>query len=132
MANNKSPGVDGFTTEFYKCFWSDLKLPLYKSYLYSFEHGKLSDDQRRGLLNLIPKPNKDLRLLKSWRPVSLLATDYKILTKALSIKLQKVIPSLINSDQVGYIKGRNICENIRIIEDLISFTAMNSRFFISY
>ena len=62
---------------------------------------------------------------KSWKPVSLLATDYKILTKALSIKLQKVIPSLINSDQVGYIKGRNICENIRIIEDLISFTAMN-------
>ena len=57
--------------------------------------------------------------------VSLLATDYKILTKALSIKLQKVIPSLINSDQVGYIKGRNICENIRIIKDLISFTAMN-------
>ena len=97
MANNKSPGVDGLTTEFCKCFWSDLKLPLYESYLYSFEHGKLDGGQRRGLLNLIPKPNKDLRLSKSWRPVSLLATDYKILTKALSIKLHKVIPSLINS-----------------------------------
>ena len=108
MANNKSPGVDGFTTEFYKCFWDELKIPLHESYLYSFDHGKLADGQRRGLLNLIPKPNKDLRLLKSWRPVSLLATDYKILTKALSIKLQKVIPSLINDDQVGYIKGRNI------------------------
>ena len=125
MANNKSPGVDGFTTEFYKCFWDELKIPLHESYLYSFDHGKLADGQRRGLLNLIPKPNKDLRLLKSWRPVSLLAMDYKILTKALSIKLQKVIPSLINDDQVGYIKGRNISEITRIIDDIISLADLH-------
>ena len=77
--------------------------------------------QRHGLLNLIPKPSKDLRLLNSWRPVSLLSTDYKILAKALSLKLQKVIPTLISPDQVGYIKGRNIRENIRTIEDIISY-----------
>ena len=60
MANNKSPGLDGFTTNFYKYFWSELQLPLFESYLYSFENGQLSDGQRRGLLNLIPKPSKDL------------------------------------------------------------------------
>ena len=43
MANNKSPGVDGFTTEFYKCFWDELKIPLHESYLYSFDYGKLAD-----------------------------------------------------------------------------------------
>ena len=124
MANNKSPGLDGFTTNFYKYFWSELQLPLFESYLYSFENGQLSDGQRRGLLNLIPKPSKDLRLLNSWRPVSLLSTDYKILAKALSLKLQKVIPTLISPDQVGYIKGRNIRENIRTIEDIISYTRL--------
>ena len=60
MANNKSPSLDGFTTNFYKYFWSELQLPLFESYLYSFENGQLSDGQRHGLLNLIPKPSKDL------------------------------------------------------------------------
>ena len=106
MSLDKSPGTDGFTTNFYKSFWHELKQPLLDSFLYSFKTGELSDGQRRGLPNLIPKKDKDLRYLKSWRPVSLLATDYKILAKALAIRLQKVISVLVDSAQVGYIKGR--------------------------
>ena len=49
-------------------------------------------------------------------------TDYKILTKTLALRLQKVLPKLINNDQVGYIKNRYIGENIRIISDLIDIT----------
>ena len=88
---------------------------LFESYKYSFEHNLLTQEQRRGILNLLPKKDKDLRHLKNWRPVSLLTTDYKILTKALAMKLQKVIPTIVNSDQVGYIKNRYIGENVRII-----------------
>ena len=121
---DKSPGVDGFTTNFYKSFLHELKQRLLDSFLFSFETGELADGQRRGLLNLIPKKDKDLRYLKSWRPVSLLATDYKILAKALAIRLQKVISGLVNSDQVGYIKGRYIGENIRTTEDLMHYTSL--------
>ena len=125
MANDKSPGLDGFTTNFYKFFWMDIKSFLYDSYRYSIQHGELSDSQRRGLLSLIPKVGKDLRYLKSWRPVTLLATDYKILAKALATRLQKVISDLVNNDQVGYIKGRYIGENVRIIEDMMIYTSKN-------
>ena len=125
MANDKSPGLDGFTTNFYKFFWIDIKSFLYDSYIYSIQHGELSDSQRRGLLSLIPKGGKDLRYLKSWRPVTLLATDYKILAKALATRLQKVISDLVNYDQVGYIKGRYIGENVRIIEDMMIYTSKN-------
>ena len=121
LANNKSPGIDGLTTEFYKFFWIDIKDMLYNSYLYSFEHNSLSQDQKRGILNLLPKNDKDLRYLANWRPVSLLTTDYKILTKALAMRLQKVIETLISSDQVGYIKNRYIGENIRIIFDIMKY-----------
>ena len=96
MANDKSPGDDGFSTNFYKYFWNDLQQPLLDSFLYSFETCMLSDGQRRGLLNLIPKKDKDLRFLKSWRPVVLLATDYKILAKALSIRKIEDIINIIN------------------------------------
>ena len=125
MKNNKSPGLDGFTTNFYNFFWPDLKLALLESYLYSYNNGQLSDGQRRGILSLIPKKDRDLRYLKSWRPVSLLSTDYKILAKALTNRLQKVIGNLISQDQVGYIKGRLIGENVRIIEDMIEYTNKN-------
>ena len=36
----------------------------------------------------------------------------------------KVISGLVNSDQVGYIKGRYIGENIRTIEDLMHHTSL--------
>ena len=126
MANDKSPGPDGFTTNFFKFFWPDLRKPLLESYLYSFQNGELADSQRHGLLSLIPKPDKDLCYLKSWRPLSLLATDYKILAKALACKLQKVVGTIVSSDQVGYVKNRFIGENIRIIDDIVLITSQQN------
>ena len=119
MSNSKSPGSDGFPTEFYKFFWPDIKHILMESYNYSSQTGKLSIDQRRGILSIIPKKDKDLRLLKNWRPLSLLNTDYKILTKTLASRLQIVLDTIISHDQSGYIKGRFIGENIRTMADII-------------
>ena len=51
--------------------------------------------------------------------MALLNTDYKIFTKALAGRLEKHIPSVIHSDQSGFIKGRYIGESVRFIEDLI-------------
>ena len=122
LPNNKSPGCDGLTTDFYKFFWIDIKEILYECYIYSFEEGKLSQDQRRAVINLIPKPNKDLRHLKNWRPLSLLNTDYKILAKTFATRLQKVIGKLVKPDQTGCISGRFIGENIRTMLDIIEYT----------
>ena len=126
LPNNKSPGSDGFTTNFYKFFWKDLKDLLFESYQSSFETKQLTTFQRMGILNLLPKKDKDLRYLANWRPVSLLNTDYKILTKLLALRLQKVIPVIINSDQVGYIKKRYIGENVRIISDILQYADLEN------
>ena len=61
LANNQSPGIEGFSTNFYKFFWIDLNYLLYESYLYSFEHNLLTNEQRIGISNLIPKKDKDLQ-----------------------------------------------------------------------
>ena len=122
LPNNKSPGSDGLTTEFYKFFWPDIKRYVFDSFQYAFTTGRLSRDQRRAVLTLLPKQNKDPRHLKNWRPLSVLNTDYKILTKTLADRLQKVLPSIISNDQVGYIKGRYIGENLRTILDIFEFT----------
>ena len=122
LPNNKTPGSDGLTTNFYKFFWIDIKEHVFNSFMYAFENGSLSIEQKRGILNIIPKKGKDLRYLKNWRPISLLNTDYKILTKLLANRLQKVIPSIVSPDQNGYIKNRSIGQNIRTMVDVIEHT----------
>jgi len=53
--------------------------------------------------------------------LSLLNTDYKILTKVLANRLQTVLDEIISHDQSGYIKKRYIGENIRTIADIIEY-----------
>ena len=125
LPTSKSPGADGFTTNFYKFFWQDLKELLFECFKANFENETLSQYQRIGILNLLPKKDKDLRYLANWRPISLLNTDYKILTKILASRLQKVITNIVNMDQVGYIKGRYIGENIRTLYDIVTYCDLN-------
>lgn len=127
LQNGKSPGTTGFTTEFYKFFWSKIKELVTDSLNYAFENGHLSIDQKRGIITLVPKKDKIRTLLKNWRPISLLNTDYKILTKCLSFRVQKVLPSLIDPDQTGFLKGRYIGENIRTIADIIDYTNLKNK-----
>ena len=123
MDNGKSPGSDGFTCEFYKFFWDYVKQNVIANINYGFEKRQLSICQRRGIITLVPKKDKPTNLLGNLRPISLLNTDYKIATKAIAKRLEAVLPLLINADQTGYIKGRYIGENVRLISDIISYTA---------
>ena len=48
--NNKSPGDDGLTVEFYKAFWNPLSSLLVDSLNYSYDHGELSNSQKRAII----------------------------------------------------------------------------------
>ena len=120
MTNNKSPGYDGLTVEFYKQCWPLVGELLIECYVECFHAGALSTTQSRGIITLLYKKN-DPQLLKNWRPISLLCIDYKILAHVLSNRLKIVLPSIICSDQVGYIKGRRAAEVIRLIQDIYDY-----------
>ena len=112
--NWKSPGTDGLSAEFYKLFWTEISTDIIGNfnYRYTFKTGTLSISQRHGFILLIPKKNKDKSLLENLRPISLLNNNYKILTKSIAKRLEKVLPKIINPNQTGYIKGRFIGENV--------------------
>lgn len=118
---NKSPGNDGITCEFYLKFWSLLKKPLLDCLNEGYNNGYLSTSQQQAVITLLDK-GKDRLLLKNWRPISLLNVDYKIGTKALAERLKKQLPNIINENQVGYVQGRKIIDNIRTIEDIYHYT----------
>ena len=106
LENSKSPGNDVISAEFYKTFWHKLGSILVECFNELYEKGYLTNSQRQAVITLIEKKNKDRIFLKNWRPVSLLNVDYKIVSKALSIRIQKILPETIHSDQSAFVKGR--------------------------
>ena len=92
--SRKTPCTDGFPAEFYRFFWTEIGNELIDSFNYAFKSGSLSISQRRGIISLIPKKFKDKTILENLRPISLLNVDYKILTKTIAKRLEKVLPIL--------------------------------------
>ena len=123
MDSNKTPGSDGLPAEFYKIFWNDIADFLLGSINYAYKTGQLSVSQKCGIVKLIPKKDAEPYYVKNWHPISLLNCDYKLATKAVANRLKQVLPKLIDNDQTGFLKGRFIGENIRLLDSVINFTA---------
>ena len=122
MNNQKSPGSDGFTTEFYKFFWKDIGHLLVRSINYGFRSGEMSITQKEGIITCIPKEDKPKRFLRNWRPITLLNTSYKIASSCIAARIKTVLPKIIHNDQKGFMKGRYIGENLRLLYDVLFYT----------
>lgn len=125
MKQNKTPGNDGLSVEFYLSLWPVIGDVVVGALNEAFCKGELSSSQKQAVITLIHKEGKDPLQIKNYRPISLLNVDYKILTKVLSVKIKTVLHEIICIDQVGYLKGRNIGEAIRLIDDMIFHTTHN-------
>lgn len=119
LNNNKAPGSDGLTPEFYHTFWETLKNPFMASFRYLLEQGKFSEEQRVGIITLIPKKGLDRQVISNWRLITLLNSDFKIVSKALATRLQSCIKEVVSEDQTGFIRGRSIMTNLLNIQSLI-------------
>ena len=116
---NTAPGPDGWTAEFFRKFW-DIFCPLLLGVVNeTFESGFFPDTFSRSVTTLIPKKGKDKRYIENLRPISLLPVPYKIIAKVMALRLKNVVGGVIQADQTGFLTGRNIGENIRLIIDLM-------------
>jgi hypothetical protein len=122
MSNTSSPGSSGFTAAFLNFFWSDLGHFLVRSINHGFETGELSVTQKQGIITCIPKGDKDKMYLKNWRPISLLNVSYKIASSCIANRLKTVLHKIISEDQTGFLSGRFMGENIRLLYDIMFYT----------
>ena len=127
MNKDKAPGPDGLTLELYQAFWSQIGPVIATSVNAAFDRNSMFPSAMTGILNLIPKGNKHARLLKNLRPITLLNVDYKIVEKALALRIQKVISRIIHNDQVGFMSNRRIAINIRKIFDMMSWCETHNK-----
>lgn len=124
LSTGKSPGVDGIPVEFYQAFWKLLGQDFNELMIDCIKRKTLPTSCCRAVLSLIPKKG-DLGLLKNWRPVSLLCSDYKIFSKVLANRLKKYLHVLVHRDQSYCIPDRSIMDNLFLLRDVIDFNQSN-------
>ena len=108
--------------KFYETFWKEIKTPFSNSIWKSFLTEELSSSQRQAVIKLIEKKDKDKRLIKNWRPISLLNIGSKSISKSLASWLQDVKPNLVSKNQSAYVNNRFIKEGGRLTLDILEIT----------
>ena len=125
--SNKSPGIDGFPGEFYKCFINELAPVLTKVFRYSLSKNNPPETWSQAIISVIHKEGKDPTLCEGYRPISLICNDQKLLTSILAHRVQRHITTLINLDQTGFIPNRQGANNIRRTLNIITCAKRNKK-----
>lgn len=113
MQGGKCPGPDGYSLEFYKKFLHKLAPILVDMFNESIGLHKLPQTLSQASISLILKKNKNPLSCASYRPISLLNVDFKLLSKLLALRLESSLQTIIHPDQTGFIKNRHSFFNLR-------------------
>ena len=130
MKKEKSLLLDGLPSEFYHTFWSEIGFIFYETLKDIYNQREMSSSQKLSVISLVYKKGEK-NYLSNYRPISLMNTDYKIIAFVFAKRLQKVLNYLINDNQTGYIKGRFIGVNARLISK-ISLTSVTLKIVMEY
>jgi len=115
LPNDRAPGPDGFTGIFYKVAWPIIKVQILNAFnqLWSLDGRSfyLLNDALMVLLRKTPEPSS----LKDYRPISLMHSFAKLLSKCLARRLAPLLATLVRNNQSAFIKGRCIHDNFTTV-----------------
>lgn len=120
LNTRKSPGVDGLGSAFYKKF-SSLLIPILRNvYADILKRNLLPPSMRQAVTVLIPKKNagSSVTSADNLRPISLLTSDYKILAKILTKRIEQGLSCIVGNHQPYGFKGRSITTNSHIMRTI--------------
>eukprot|EP00253_Pinus_taeda_P012046 PITA_12046 len=118
VPNDKAPGPDGFTINFYKACWNTVKQELWEVVEDSRCSGTILKSINSTFLALIPKV-EEAKTPDKFRPISLCNVIYKIISKVIANRLKSIHPGIISEEQLGYVEGRQILDNILLAQEMI-------------
>eukprot|EP00253_Pinus_taeda_P004744 PITA_04744 len=111
MQNRKAPGLDGFNVDFFKACWSIVKQDILNVVEDSRNNRTILKAFNTAFISLIPKQDNAMTADR-FRPIALCNVVYKIISKVIANKLQPLLPTLVSREQMGYVEGRQILNNI--------------------
>ncbi|GLT59681.1 hypothetical protein SLA2020_324880 [Shorea laevis] len=115
---SKSPGPDGFNFNFIQRMWSTLKKEICEFIREFHRNGKLVKGSNASFIVLVPKKTNP-QGMNDFRPISLIGSMYKIISKLLANRLRMVMPSIISESQTAFVGNRQITDGIIIINEML-------------
>ena len=119
-ANGKAPGRDGLPYEVYKVLWIQLGPLLVAAMNDIFANGAGGSEWAEGIILPIFK-GKGLPadLLSSYRPITLLNCDLKLVSRVVCSRMQGPLDFLVDPSQTAFIKGRWIGDNVLLNQEIM-------------
>ena len=124
LPRDSCPGEDGLLPSFFMRYWEIIGPTMRLAFQEVMDTGHLPESLSEGLIYLIPKEGGNPEEVRQWRPITILNSAYKILAKALSLRLQPLLETLIHPTQTGFVKGRSILDNIFTFWEAVSIARL--------
>ncbi|XP_070029963.1 uncharacterized protein [Nicotiana sylvestris] len=119
LNGDSARGPDGMTDKFYHSCWDLIGDDLYDMVRAFFNGHELPKCLTHTNLVLLPK-KKEVTIFSDLRPISLSNFSNKVISRVVHGRLDKFLPSLISEEQSGFVKGRNIVENILLTQEIVT------------
>ena len=100
--SDSAPGSDGITYSVYKKLWGIAGPVILEAWKFSCVKGTMPPSHKESIITLLPKEGKNVKDIKNWRPITLSNCDSKIITKALALRMAKVLDEVIDQSQTAY------------------------------
>jgi exonuclease III len=121
---NKCPGLDGIPVDFFATFFTQLGPLLLDVFNSAVATGMLPKSCRSGVICLLHKKG-NRQHMNNYRPLTMLAADYKLFSKVMAERLDPVLQTLIHPDQSGFIRTRQITDNLNLTRLVQSYYKRN-------
>ena len=119
LNNEGAPGPDGIPVFFYKDCWDTVRYEVMAA-LEDFRAGRSEMDRlNKACIVLLPK-FQGAEQIGDFRPISLSNSLYLIFAKVLANRLRGVLPSLISPFESAFIPGRQMADNIMLVEEIVA------------
>ncbi|GJS57179.1 RNA-directed DNA polymerase, eukaryota [Tanacetum coccineum] len=123
---DKSPGPDGFTFGFYRQFWKLVEEDVIAAVKFFFQFGEFAPGCNSTFITLIPKiPNANQ--VKDFRPISLIGSLYKIVTKILANRLVPVLGDIVQEVQSAFVPGRQIMDGPFVLNEIMQWCSYRKK-----
>ncbi|XP_071699756.1 uncharacterized protein [Rutidosis leptorrhynchoides] len=118
MGNNKSPGPDGYTAEFFKSSWDIIGDEIVDAVQDFFRNGQLLSELNHTVIVLLPKVQSPSKV-NDYRPIALCNTLYKCISKIIANRIKDSLDDIISENQSAFVPGRRISDNILLTQELM-------------
>ena len=118
MEGDKAPGPDGFTMAFFQKCWSVVEVDVMAVFEHFHRYSVFERSLNASFLTLIPKKNNAIDV-KDFRPISLVGSVYKLLSKVMANRLRVVLNCLISESQNTFVSGRQILDSVLIANECL-------------